>query len=895
MSRTKHRGAKRGGGGGGGRGRGRGKGRGGGAVQWRTHERSNAQEIDRHNERYERYYNDLGIVNEDEREQFWESMRSDLPNSFRFAGSRGHALVVQRRLIDHYIPQITQVEFEDKAVDPPQAVSWYPDQLAWSMTTPKSVIRRFQPFASFQKFLVSENSIGNITRQELVSMIPPLFMDVRPGMTVLDLCAAPGSKSAQLIEMVHGGEEARIRKVLEKVFKGDGTELGPPGAEVKAEQDQAAGEIDYEDDGRSTGLLIANDKDSRRAQMLVHQCKRLNSPNLIVTNHDATMFPSIALPSVQGSARQYLKFDRVLADVPCSGDGTSRKNLAIWKEWIPGNGIGLHVMQIRILVRALQMLKVGGRVVYSTCSMNPIENEAVIAAAIERCGGFEKVQLVNVDDLLPGLKRRPGLTSWTVMDKQNRIWNSWEQLNSAKNEEGDEAMSKLTESMFPPPSELELPLQRCVRVYPHLQDTGGFFITVLEKQSEIRAKPENQPKETKNTAVSAAPITAIVNEMNENTSASTIIAEKLSTMDDIVPPQDASNDFTKGNVPPTARQNQANEVSLSESSKRHIDAADSLATSKRIKTRDDADEEATVQIEGERQVHYPPPPGAVLGLTSHSTPTPASAPAPSLTKPHPNGPLEEAFKYLSPSQSSLTEISTFYSISPRFPRDRFMVRNASGQPVKAIYYTSALARDILTANEGGGIKFVHCGVKMFVKQDVQGRDNVCAWRIQADGLPVLAPWVGPERVVRVSEPAVLHVLLKEMFPKIANGAWERLGEMGRRVDGMAMGCCVLRTEVSEDGFSEDMVMPLWRGVASLNLMLPKEERRAMLLRLFDDEEPLVDNSAGGRKDENGKVKVKDEVKMEVEDVDAAANKEDSDQDMEDGGVPLPERVAKPEA
>ena len=80
------------------------------------------------------------------------------------------------------------------------------------MTTPKNVIRRFPPFASFQKFLVAESDVGNISRQEVVSMIPPLVMDLKPGMTVLDLCAAPGSKSAQLIEMVHGGEEERTRQ-----------------------------------------------------------------------------------------------------------------------------------------------------------------------------------------------------------------------------------------------------------------------------------------------------------------------------------------------------------------------------------------------------------------------------------------------------------------------------------------------------------------------------------------------------------------------------------------------------------------------------------------------------------------------------------------------------------
>lgn len=72
-------------------------------------------------------------------------------------------------------------------------------------------------------------------------------------------------------------------------------------------------------------------------------------------------------------------FDRILCDVPCSGDGTIRKAPDIWRRWTPGNGNGLHPLQLRIALHACQMLKVGGRLVYSTCTFNPIEDEAVVA------------------------------------------------------------------------------------------------------------------------------------------------------------------------------------------------------------------------------------------------------------------------------------------------------------------------------------------------------------------------------------------------------------------------------------------------------------------------------------------------------------------------------------
>lgn len=755
-----------------------------------------------------------------------------------------HALAVQKQLVDRYIPEISKIaHYDGTKVEPPQPVPWYPDNLAWWMTTPKNVVRRFPPFAAFQKYLVSETSVGNISRQEVVSMIPPLVMDLQPGMTVLDMCAAPGSKAAQLLEMVHRGEEARVRKSLQDHAAEDGRTMSP-GVQPDDTEDAENLEVDSSDYGRATGLLIANDSDYKRSHMLIHQLKRLSSPNLIVTNHDATMYPSIKLPPTpeNPATNRYLKFDRVLADVPCSGDGTTRKNVNLWQDWNPKNGLGLYITQVRILVRALQMLKVGGRVVYSTCSMNPVENEAVIASAIERCGGLEKVELLPTDDKLPLLKRKPGLNNWTVMDGQSRVWESFAELQEDIHDHGsDPSKEKLVENMFAPlpgsPGS-KIPFERCIRVYAHLQDTGGFFIAILEKKSEFKAKPESDSKKTE----PKPPISAIVDEIESQPPpvAGGSVAPKIDAADALTNPDLETQDQ---GVTAAARQNQENPAPDATSStlKRKLEdpEVDAVMETKKLKTKDDVDGPAEAGFEN-RDVHYPPPPAAENLATRPGDMRPDNFRPPQRNRSGQQ--FEEPFKYISGEHPEVKSVETFYKLSPRFPRDRFMVRNAAGEPAKTIYYTSALIRDILTENEGKGIKFIHGGVKMFMKQDVQA-DGVCKWRIQSEGMPILEGYVGEERVVRLYKKETLRKLLIEMFPKLADGEWKNLGEIGERVNEIGMGCCVLRIEPSDDpdGFQERIVLPLWRSMHSLNLMLAKEDRTAMLLRIFNDTTPLVNN------------------------------------------------------
>lgn len=682
-------------------------------------------------------------------------------------------------------------------------------------------------------------------------MIPPLLLDVKPSHVVLDLCAAPGSKSAQLLEMIHQGEEGRILKALQMHAAEDGREVPnfPGLADVNMEADPT-------DDGRATGMLMANDMEYKRCHLLVHQLKRLSSPNMIVTNHDATLFPSFKLPSDDPKKTKYLKFDRILADVPCSGDGTMRKNAGIWNSWSPSNALGLHQTQIRILARALQMLKPGGRVVYSTCSMNPVENESVVAAAIERCG-TNNVEILDCSNDIPGLKRTSGMTSWKVMDKAHRIWNSWEEVEKFAAEENDGVIpGKVVSTMFPPKADEttpSIPLERCIRIYAHQQDTGGFFIVALHKKKEFKLKPENWRH-----FADKAEANAIKTE--EATADAPETEETAGQVEAVEPSEDIKMAETEETeTPAVPKVEEVEAVKIEENAnplKRPHEDGDEQSPAKRPQT------EAPPAANGDQIVKDEK---AGDDASEPKTQPTSDGYGDKAAKQKNKEPFEEPFKFLASDHETIADIQKFYKISPRFPSDRFMVRNAAGNPTKAVYYTSGLVRDVLSSNENRNIKFVHGGVKMFMKQDSPAPD-VCGWRIQSEGMPILQGYVGPERIVILREKETLRSLLVEMFPRINDDHWKKLNEVGEQTKDVGMGCLVLRVEPdgSDPDFSERMAMPLWKSFQSLNLMLPKEDRSAMLLRIFNDTTPLVNTMLNRKKEKDETVEEEgaEQVKQE---------------------------------
>ena len=167
--------------------------------------------------------------------------------------------------------------------------------------------------------------------QEPAAQVPATLADVRTGMAVLDLCAAPGGKTTQLAAYL-----------------------------------------------RNTGLLVANEPVRSRAEALCGNVERLGVTNTLVT----CMRPD-ALAGALGAC-----FDRVLVDAPCSGEGMFRKDETAVREWSPEHVAACAVRQAQILDSAADMVKPGGALVYSTCTFSPDENEDAVSAFLKRHPGF---------------------------------------------------------------------------------------------------------------------------------------------------------------------------------------------------------------------------------------------------------------------------------------------------------------------------------------------------------------------------------------------------------------------------------------------------------------------------------------------------------------------------
>ena len=227
--------------------------------------------------------------------------------------------------------------------------------------------------------------------QEPSAMAPAGLLEAEPGEKILDLCAAPGGKSTQI------------------------------GAAMQGE-----------------GILVCNEIHPARAKILSENIERMGITNALVLNESperlAEIFPDY--------------FDRILVDAPCSGEGMFHKNEEAQEEWSPENVTRCAERQDGILDRAAEMLHDGGRLVYSTCTFAPAENEGTILRFLRRHPEFTVIEPYWQADI------SSGSSQWAA----------------------DVDGTYLTCT----PQEEEA-LQRTIRLWPHKVKGEGHFAAVLRK------------------------------------------------------------------------------------------------------------------------------------------------------------------------------------------------------------------------------------------------------------------------------------------------------------------------------------------------------------------------------------------------------------------------------
>ncbi len=228
---------------------------------------------------------------------------------------------------------------------------------------------------------------GWFVKQSLSSQLPVRFLDAQPGQNIIDLCAAPGSKTTQIAAAMH-----------------------------------------------NQGCLYANDLAGKRMTPLAARLDAMIVSHAVLYNTAAEKLVRI-LPPI---------FDRVLADVPCTGLGhVDTLDECRYRYDHCKNPESQYQLQYCILMAGARLLKPGGRIVYSTCSLNPDENEAVVNELIRRY----PFKLLDMEDI-PGIHFREGMTSYN-----GRTF--------------DETLKKSR------------------RVTPWENDTQGFYVAVLEKTEEL--------------------------------------------------------------------------------------------------------------------------------------------------------------------------------------------------------------------------------------------------------------------------------------------------------------------------------------------------------------------------------------------------------------------------
>lgn len=253
--------------------------------------------------------------------------------------------------------------------------------------------------------------------QEPSAMTPASLLPIAEGDKVLDLCAAPGGKSTELAAKLGG-----------------------------------------------TGLLVSNDISNSRAKALLKNIELFGVRNAVVVSEA----PSKLVTYFE----EY--FDKILIDAPCSGEGMFRKTPAIMKNWEQYGVEYYNKLQKEIILMAAKMLKPGGKMLYSTCTFSPEENEGTIQFLLNELPEFKVIHpLKDSKEVLSEESARGDSVSYEGFDFGKPHW-----VNGTKE------------------------LKNTIRLWPHKINGEGHFICLLEKGGQVERNSSSYPIHSKKVELS---------------------------------------------------------------------------------------------------------------------------------------------------------------------------------------------------------------------------------------------------------------------------------------------------------------------------------------------------------------------------------------------------------
>lgn len=244
--------------------------------------------------------------------------------------------------------------------------------------------------------------LGHIYMQEAASMLPPALLNAQPGDHILDMSAAPGSKTTQM------------------------------GARML---------------GR--GVIVANDVQEKRLWTLKSSLHRCGVYNNIVTKKVGQWF----------ARHMTERFDKVLCDAPCTAQGTARKDSDALEYCSIENIEKMARLQYQLLESAIHSAKVGGQIVYSTCTLTPEENEGVVMQILEKFAGQLEIVDPRTLNIAPDGFWDQAINDSIKVQKYLKNNSQFSILNS------------------------ELPL---LRLWPQTYDTEGFFSALFKKTAQTK-------------------------------------------------------------------------------------------------------------------------------------------------------------------------------------------------------------------------------------------------------------------------------------------------------------------------------------------------------------------------------------------------------------------------